>query len=199
MAGERVTPRGGAPEQEASPPTAAQARAEVEARRAQDRADREAAFTRAWGDRPPGRWIVRASWAATVVLAAVTLAAAVDPDAFIGVFFGVAVSWFFAGSALFALDVVLAAGRSRESAMGIGGLFFLAGSAPRRVQWLLLGSLAVQVAVSVAGAAVRPFTPLAFGTLAPVLGLALCGLWGVRHGIFPDRATGVGSSSRARA
>ncbi len=142
---------------------------------------------------------MRASWAATAVLAAVTLAAAVDPDAFIGVFFGVAVSWFFAGSALFALDVVLAAGRSRESAMGIGGLFFLAGSAPRRVQWLLLGSLAVQVAVSVAGAAVRPFTPLAFGTLAPVLGLALCGLWGVRHGIFPDRPTGVGSSSRARA
>jgi hypothetical protein len=72
--------------------------------------------------------------------------------------------------------------------MGIGGLFFLAGSAPRRVQWHLLGSLGVQVVVAVAGAAAHPFTPLAFGTLAPVLALGFCGLWGVRYGRFPDRS-----------
>jgi hypothetical protein len=73
--------------------------------------------------------------------------------------------------------------------MGIGGLFFLAGSAPPAVQRSLLGSLGTQVVVSTVGAAVRPFTPLAFGTLAPMLGLALCGLWAVRHGLFPARAS----------
>jgi len=168
-------------------PSAAQARAQVEARRDEDRARRDAAFAEAFGDTVPGRWMIVSSWASTTVLAVVTTAAVMYPDAFIGVFFAVAVLWFFAGSALFAVDVVLAAGRSRESAMGIGGLFFLAGSAPRAVQWHLLGSLVAQVVVSVAGAAARPFTPLAFGTLAPVLALSFCGLWGVRHGLFPPR------------
>ncbi|MFZ4517946.1 MAG: hypothetical protein ACOYOP_06135 [Microthrixaceae bacterium] len=168
-------------------PTAAEARAEVEARRVTERAEREAAFRELYGNHVPGRWIVVVSWLSTVILAVVTALAAVDPDDAIGAFFVVAVAWFFVGSALFALVVVLAAGRSRESSMGIGGLFFLAGSAPRAVQWNLLGSLLAQVAVSIAGAAVRPFTPLAFGTLAPMLPLALCGLWGVLHGRFPPR------------
>lgn len=167
------------------PPSAAEARAEVEARRAQDRAEREERFRAAWGDRVPGRWVGVVSWLSTVVLAAATAAAVVDPDDLIGPFFAVAVTWFVAGSALFCVVLVLAAARSRDDAMGIGGLFFLAGSAPGSVQRSLLGSLAAQVVVAVAGAALRPFTPLAFGTLAPTLGLALCGLWGVRYGLFP--------------
>lgn len=169
------------------PPTAAEARAEVEARRAEVRAERAERFRRIYGDRPPGRWIVRASWASTVLLAAATTAAAVDPSAWTAPFLVVALVWFLAGSALLAVDVVLAAARSRSDAMGIGGLFFLAGSAPPAVQRPLLGSLAVQVVVSVTGAAVRPFTELAFGTLAPVLALGWCGLWAVRHGTFPPR------------
>ena len=36
-------------------------------------------------------------------------------------------------------------------------------------------------------AGVRTFTVLAYGVLVPVYGLALCGLWGARHGWFPDR------------
>jgi hypothetical protein len=43
------------------------------------------------------------------------------------------------------------------------------------------------VAVSVAGASVRPFTTLAFGTLAPMLGIGINGLWAARHGRFPAR------------
>lgn len=171
------------------PPSAAEARAEVEARRSAERAEREAAFREAYGDRTPGRWILAVSWVSTAVLAVVTALAALDPDDAIGAFFAVAVAWFFVGSALMAVVVVLAAGRSRESTIGIGGLFFLAGSAPRSVQWNLIGSLLVQVAVSIVGAAVRPFTPLAFGTLAPMLPLALCGLWGVLHGRFPPRGS----------
>lgn len=170
------------------PPTAAEARAEVEARRAERRAEREARLSERFGDTVPGRWILVASWSSTLAFAAVAVPATIDPEATIGAFFGVSVTLFLAGCALFALVLVLAAARSREAAMGIGGLFFLAGSAPRRVQYHLLGSLAVQTTVAVVAAAVRPFTPLAFGTLVPTVGLAWCGLWSVRHGLFEPRS-----------
>ena len=136
------------------------------------------------------------SWATTVVQFVVTLIAAIDPDDFIAPFFVVMIVWFFAGSALFIVDLVLAAARSRDDAMGIGGLFFLAGSAPPTAQRNLLASLGLSIAVAVAGAAVRPFTPLAFGILAPMLPLALCGWWGVRHGYFPTRAEFEGRTGR---
>jgi len=198
-------PRGGATPG-GRPPTAAEARAEDEARRDQDRAARTAAFAAAYGDRPPGRAIVVTSWASTAVLALVTVAAVVDRDASIAAFLAVAVTWFVAGSALFAADVVLAASRSRDDVMGIGGLFFLAGSAPRAVQWHLLGSLAAQVTIGVAGAAVgfaaidaSELNTLAFGTLAPVLALSLCGLWGVRHGLFPAQQPDPARPTRGAA
>lgn len=140
-----------------------------------------------WGERPPGRWIVVASWCSTLVFAAVTVPAVIDPDAAVTAFFGVSVVLFLAGCALFMVDLVLAAARSREDAMGIGGLFFLAGSAPPSVQRHVLGSLAAQVVIAVVAAALDPFTPLAFGTLVPTLGLAFCGFWAVRHGLFPAR------------
>ena len=66
-------------------------------------------------------------------------------------------------------------------------LFFLDHSAPKPVRRSLLGSLAVEIAVAVAGAALHPNTSLAFGILAPVYGLSLAGLWGARHGTFPKR------------
>jgi hypothetical protein len=166
----------------------------VEARRAELKADRRAELDAAFEGDPPGRMIVVLSWVATVVLLVLTVLAAVAPDEVIGVFFGFAMGSFLVGSALFALDVVLAASRSREASMGIGGLFFLAGSAPRRIGLNLNASLAVSVVVVLVGASVRPFTPLAFGVLAPVLQLACSGLWGVLHGHFPPRGeAGEGS------
>jgi hypothetical protein len=45
----------------------------------------------------------------------------------------------------------------------------------------------VQILVSIVGIAAHPFTPLAFGTLVPILGLAACGFWAVRHGTFPPQ------------
>jgi len=170
--------------------TAAEARARVEASRDQVRAERAARFAVVFGDEVPGRWIVVASAASTVIFAVVTLLAAVWPDRFISVFFAVALAWFVIGCGVFMVDIVLAACRSRSVDVGIGGLFFLAGSAPSSRRTPLLASLVVQVAVALAGAAARPFTPLAFGTLAPVLALALCGLWGARHGVFPERPDG---------
>lgn len=169
------------------PQSAAEARAEVEARRAERAAQRRAELDAAFAGAVPGRAILVASWVATAALCVLTAAAVVAPDEVIGVFFAFSVGAFLAGSALFAADVVLAAARSREAAMGIGGLFFLAGSAPRSVQVQLDVSLGVAVVVALLGAALRPFTPLAFGVLAPVLQLALSGLWGVRHGHFAPR------------
>ena len=67
------------------------------------------------------------------------------------------------------------------------GLFFLAGCAPRRAQVHLMAALAVQVVVALVAAALHPFTPLAFGTLVPMVGLGFSGLWSVRHGLFPPR------------
>jgi hypothetical protein len=179
---------------EQPPLTAAEARAQVEARRGAERAAREGVFRDRYGDTAPGRPVIAVSWVSTAFLVLATVAAVVDPDAFDTAYLAVAFVYFLAGSALFAVDVVLAALRSRESSMGIGGLFFLAGSAPRSVQWHLLGSLVVQIVVVLVGAGIgfariddRQLNSLAFGTLAPVLALGCCGLWGVRHGLFPDR------------
>lgn len=170
------------------PGSAAEARAAVEARRGEERARREAWFADRFSDGVPGRWIVATSWCSTALFTAVTVPAVIDPKRFVLAFFVVSTVLFLLGCALFVADLVLAAARSRDDAMGIGGLFFLVGAAPRAVQVHLLGSLAVQVVVAVAGAAVRPFTPLAFGTLVPTLALALAGLWSVRHGLFPARS-----------
>jgi hypothetical protein len=169
--------------------TVAEARAEAEADRAARRGEREAAMQAAFGDGVPGRWIIAASWTCTAVFALAAVPALIDPQDAVAVFFAVSVVLFVAGCALFMVDLVLAAARSRDDAMGIGGLFFLAGSAPTGVQRHLLGSLAVQVVVAVGAAALDPFTPLAFGTLVPTIGLAFCGLWAVRHGLFPARTS----------
>ncbi len=173
---------------ERSVPTAAEARAEVESRRDEQRAARAARLAGHFGDVIPGRAIIAVSWVCTLAFVAVSVFALIDPDAAIGAFFAVSFALFLAGCALFALVLVLAAARSRDDAMGIGGLFFLAGSAPRAVQWHLLGALAVQTVVAVAVAAVHPFTSYAFGTLVPTVGLAFCGLWSVRHGLFERRS-----------
>jgi hypothetical protein len=83
-----------------------------------------------------------------------------------------------------------AVNRSRTDAIGIGGLFFLAGDvAPDTVRRNLLAALAAQTGVALVTAAARPFTSLAFGVLVPVYGLALTGLWAARRGRFEPRAT----------
>jgi hypothetical protein len=96
---------------------------------------------------------------------------------------------FAGGCAIFLWALVLAATRGREAEIGMGGLFFLAGSAPAGVQRLLVGSLAAEAVGALATAAARPFTALAFGILVPVWGLGHCGLWAARYGEFgPGRA-----------
>ena len=95
---------------------------------------------------------------------------------------------FVAGVAAFTVALVRAAGRSRHEELSVSGLFLLTGSAPPDIRRVLLGCLAAQTVVAFATAAVRPFTPLAFGVLVPTFGLGACGLWAARHGTFPAKA-----------
>lgn len=137
----------------------------------------------------PGRAIVRASWAGTIVFLVAAAAGVADPDTFESVVTGVAVVLFAAGVVAFLWAFVRAAGRSRTDELSVAGVWFLSGSAPPKVRRNLLGSLAVQVVASVAAASIRPFTGVAFGVLVPVYGLGLAGVWGAAHGTFPPRRT----------
>ena len=114
--------------------------------------------------------------------------ALIDPATRSRSFFAVSVVLFLAGCALFMVDLVLAAARSRDDAMGIGGLFFLAGSAPTEVQRHLLGSLAVQVARrrSSQRRSTRSRRWRSARSCRPS-GWRCAGLWAVRHGLFPPR------------
>ena len=134
-----------------------------------------------------GQGIIRASWIGTAIFTVAAVVTAIAPHTFIAVGVAVSLVLFFAGIVLFLWAFLIGVNRSRTDLIGIGGLFFLAGSAPKAVQRSLLGSLAVEGVVAVATAAVHPFTPLAFGVLAPMYGLALCGLWAARYGTFPPR------------
>ncbi len=135
--------------------------------------------------------MIRASWAGTAALTVTAVGDAITPGFKIPAFV-VAIAMFVVGTGVFIAALVIAAGRSRGDEIGMGGLFFLQGSASRRVQLHLLGSLAVQVVVAFATAAARPYTSLAFGILAPVYGLGLAGLWAARHGRFDPRAAEAG-------
>lgn len=132
--------------------------------------------------------VVRASWGGTVVFAATAVAAVFTRAATVPAA-AVALALFAAGIAIFFWAYAIAVNRSRTDAIGIGGLFFLAGSetAPPPVKRALLASLAVQTVVGLATAGARPFTSLAFGVLVPLYGLALTGLWGARNGTFGPR------------
>jgi hypothetical protein len=68
----------------------------------------------------------------------------------------------------------------QEDRITVGGLFFLQGSAPRPVRRVLIGSLLVALAVTVATTSGEPF-----GVLQPVFPLALCAWWAAHHGTFP--------------
>lgn len=132
--------------------------------------------------------IIRLDWLGTVVFAvtAVLAAALLGPVRYLAGI--VAGALFTAGIVLFLWSYAIAVQRSRSNEMGIGGLYFLAGdSAPKPVKRQMNGALAVQLAVGLATAAVRPYTSLALGTLVPMFGLGLNGLWAARFGAFGPR------------
>jgi hypothetical protein len=139
-------------------------------------------------EQPPaaGAPILRAAWWGTGVFAVAALAAVVArPLRPVSVVIDVAL--FAAGCVAFGAAYLRGLGRSRGERVAVTGLYFLAGSAPPDVRRSLLGALAVQVVLGLATAIARPYTSLAAGTLVPMYGLGLCGLWAARHGTFPSR------------
>jgi hypothetical protein len=94
------------------------------------------------------------------------------------------------GCVVFVRTLVVAAARSRTEQLSVAGIWLLAG-APKDIQRWLLGCLAAQVVIALVAAGLRPYTSVAFGVLVPTFGLALCGLWAVRSGTFPPRASGA--------
>jgi hypothetical protein len=130
----------------------------------------------------------RASWWGTAAFAVTAVAAAAAPDALAAPAFVVAVALFLAGCVAFVAAYARAVRRSREDLIGVANLYFLTGEvAPPDVRRNLLGSFAVEIALALATAIARPYSSLAFGTLVPVYGLGLCGLWAALHGTFPPR------------
>jgi hypothetical protein len=153
----------------------------------------------AWGDDGDagGEAIVRFSLWATAVFAVTSALAAAVPDTFSVVSVPVALGLFVIGSVALAWGFVVGIARSQYEAVTLGGLFFLGeGVAPDRVRRTLRALLAVQVVVAVAAAAARPFTELAFGVLAPTLGLGALALWGARHGRFAPKEPDAGGRPR---
>jgi len=138
---------------------------------------------------PSGRRIIAISWWTTAIFAVTATITAISPGFLRWPALAVALAMFAAGCVVFLWAFIIAVGRSRTDAIGIGGLFFLAGTAPRRVQVHLIGSFVVQVVVAITTASLRVFTTLAFGALAPVMGLAMAGLWGAKFGRFGVRST----------
>jgi hypothetical protein len=147
---------------------------------------------RAWPpDERRGEGILRFDLWATVAFAVVSAAAAAVPDPLVWVSVPLDLALFAIGCGAFLWAYAVAIGRSRYEVLTMGGVFFLgAPTAPARVTRTFRLLLLVQVVVSVTAAAVRPFTPLAFSVLAPMLGLGLMALWGARYGTFVSRSDG---------
>jgi hypothetical protein len=136
----------------------------------------------------PGRGIIRLSWVATVVFAVTAIAGSVTLDApFQQIAFATAFGLFCLGAVVFAFAFVAMANRSRTHELGIGGLFFAAGTAPAAISRHLNGSFALQCLVALGTSVARPYSTLAFGWLVPLVGLACTGWWCARHGTFGPR------------
>ncbi len=131
--------------------------------------------------------IIRASWYGTVAFAVCATAGVVAPDTLQWLGFAASIALFVAGCVVFVWAFALAVRRSTTDEIAVSSLFFLSGSAPPNVRTQLFGSLVVEIIVAFGTAAARPYSIAATAILAPVYGLALCGLWAARHGTFPPR------------
>lgn len=138
----------------------------------------------------PGNTLLVADLAGTLVLVLVLVAAVVRPAGAGLAAAVVSLGLLLAGCGLFLWAYGVAVQRSRTDAIGIGGLYFLTGTAPDAVRRRFLVLLAVQCLAALAAASLRPFTAVAFGTLAPMFGLGAQGLWAARHGHFEPRSDG---------
>lgn len=139
---------------------------------------------------PPGaegRQLMRACWAGTAVFAATAVLVTAFPDPMAEPMALVSLGLLAAGCAAMLWAFRRGLERSRHELVGVGGLYFLAGCAPRSVRFSMMAALACELVVALASASARPYTASAFGILVPVYALGLSGAWGAAHGIFPPR------------
>ena len=143
----------------------------------------------------PGSILVKCNLVLTSVFVAMSVVAAItftSPWKTIGVV--VSLGCFSVGIVSFLWGYWTAVQRSRVDNISVAALYFLVDKcAPQSVARLMNGALAVQVVVAVATAISRTTTDgkagstLAFGILAPMMGLGLNGLWGATYGTFAPR------------
>ena len=135
-----------------------------------------------------GGGLVNLTYLGTGALVITSGAAAALPDAFGVVHASLSCVLFAIGTGGLLWAFALGVARSRTDDVNLGGLFFLsAPAAPHLERRRFRVALTVEIAVVVAAAAVRPFTVVAFGVLAPMFALGLMGVWGGRHAVFPPR------------
>jgi len=132
----------------------------------------------------------------TVLFVVTGATQAVAPATFTLPLIVVSLIGFAVGSATFLWAFAVAVSRSRTEAIGMGGLYFLSGAAPRRVQVVVLALWVVQIVVAFVVASLGVFTGAAFALLAPMWGIGLAGVWGARHGSFPPRVGPVAGGVR---
>lgn len=136
----------------------------------------------------PGIAVVNVAYVGTGALVGTSAAAALAPDTFGIVHAALSCVLFAVGTGALLWAYALGVSRSRTDAVTLGGLFFLSGrTAPAEVRQPFRIALAVEVVAVVVAAAIRPYTEVAFGILAPMFGLGLMSMWGGRHGAFPAR------------
>lgn len=127
-------------------------------------------------------WIVL-SWASVALFLVVAVPAAAGVSAFDDLAVGVPLALFLLGVVLMLWSYVAGLARTtRGDNIVVTNLYFLAGSAPRRVQLHLFGALGASIAAAAVIAAWNPA-----GVLVPILPLGINGMWAVRHGTFPPR------------
>ena len=146
-------------------------------------------------DDMPGSFLVKCNLALTGLFVAMSIVAAVtftSPWKTVGVV--VSLGCFSVGIVAFLWGYWTAVQRSRTDNISVAALYFLVDNcAPQSVARLMNGALGVQVVVAVATATSRTTTDgragstLAFGVLAPMMGLGLNGLWGATYGSFTPR------------
>jgi hypothetical protein len=130
-----------------------------------------------------GSWVLRTSWWSTAVFTASAVPATFGVEVLEDVGLVVALALFALSLVAWADGFARAAARTtRGDDVSVANLYFLQGSAPRRIRLHLFGSLLAATVVAFATAAWAPF-----GILVPSLQLALVGEWAARYGVFPPR------------
>jgi hypothetical protein len=131
-----------------------------------------------------GRGLVRAAWWSNLPFAATALPFALGIEAMEIQSIVVALLLFVVAIGAFLDALVRGAARTtRGDDVAVANLFFLSGSAPRRVRLHFLGAFVLSFAIAAVAAAWEPFV-----VLVPMLPLGLAGAWAARHGRFPPRA-----------